>query len=111
MSKMSKKQFFIPQIEEETKKDDLSQNIIPPRKEEKYESEGFISSLYGRNVKNTDYYPGVEQGTGNTRRYETLKENRTDYAEFDQYIFNKKSNIFSEYMFAFYLFMCYNQYK
>ena len=86
---MSKKQFFIPQIEEETNKDDLSQNIIPPRKEEKYESEGFISSLYGRNVKNTDYYPGVEQGTGNTRRYETLKENRTDYAEFDQYIFNK----------------------
>ena len=53
---MAKKQFFIPQIEEETKKDDLSQNIIPPRKEEKYESEGFISSLYGRNVKNADYY-------------------------------------------------------
>ena len=84
---MAKKQFFIPQVEEEPKKSGLDGVVIPPRKEEKYESEGFISSLYGRNVKNTDYYPGVGKEKSDTRRYETLKENRKDYAEFDQFIF------------------------
>ena len=86
---MSKKDFFIPQVDDEPNKTGIDSVTIPPRKQQKYESEGFISSLYGRNVKDDDYVPNSEKEKGDTRRYETLKSDRKDYNEFNQYIFNK----------------------
>jgi len=90
---MANKDFFIPQVEDdeiEEKKQTVEQEVVSPKKEKTYESEGFISSLYGRNVKNDGYYPDMASGTTKSRRYETLKDNRTDYSEFDQYIINKQ---------------------
>ena len=86
---MSKKDFFIPQVDDEPNKTGIDSVTIPPRKQQKYESEGFISSLYGRNVKDDDYVPNSEKEKRDTRRYETLKSDRKDYNEFNQYIFNK----------------------
>ena len=90
---MANKDFFIPQVEDdeiEEKKQTAEQEVVFPKKEKTYESEGFISSLYGRNVKNDGYYPDMASGNTKSRRYETLKDNRTDYSEFDQYIINKQ---------------------
>jgi len=93
VKEMANKDFFIPQVEDdeiEEKKQTVEQEVVSPKKEKTYESEGFISSLYGRNVKNDGYYPDMASGTTKSRRYETLKDNRTDYSEFDQYIINKQ---------------------
>ncbi len=98
---MAKKDFFIPQVEDDEQEKKTKEvepkvetsKVETSKQENTYESEGFISTIYGRNVKNTGYYPGVEPSSNRTRRYETLKENRKDYAEFEQYIINKKPNV------------------
>ena len=98
---MAKKDFFIPQVEDDEQEKKTKEvepkvetsKVEKSKQEDTYESEGFISTIYGRNVKNAGYYPGVEPNSNRTRRYETLKENRKDYAEFEQYIINKKPNV------------------
>lgn len=87
---MQRKGFFIPQVpvEEEVEKV-VQTEETPTRQPKKHEGSTFISSIYGRDVEDNDYYPGInEPSNTGTRRYETLKENRTDYAEFEQYIIN-----------------------
>ncbi len=87
---MEKKGFFIPQVpvEEEQVEKVVKTEETPTRQTKKREPNTFISSIYGREVEDNDYYPGIDESATGTRRYETLKENRTDYAEFEQYFIN-----------------------
>lgn len=85
---MAKKDFFIPQIEEEVveKKQE---------KQKKYQPEGFVSSIYGKNVVDNTYYQGVKYDNKG-RQYDTFreKENRVDADDFKDYIIPR--DIFSK---------------
>lgn len=85
---MAKKDFFIPQIEEEVveKKQE---------KQKKYQPEGFVSSIYGKNVVDNTYYQGVKYDNKG-RQYDTFreKENRVDVDDFKDYIIPR--DIFSK---------------
>lgn len=85
---MAKKDFFIPQIEEEVV--DKKQE-----KQKKYQPEGFVSSIYGKNVVDNTYYQGIKYDNKG-RQYDTFreKENRVDVDDFKDYIIPR--DIFSK---------------
>ena len=85
---MAKKDFFIPQIEEENV--DKKQE-----KQKKYQPEGFVSSIYGKNVVDNTYYQGIKYDNKG-RQYDTFreKENRVDVDDFKDYIIPR--DIFSK---------------
>ena len=77
---MPKKDFFIPQIEEE-----VVETKQEPKK--KYQPEGFVSSIYGKNVVDNTYYQGVKY-ENKGRQYDTFREKdkRVDVDDFKDYI-------------------------
>lgn len=83
---MSKKDFFIPQItddnEIENQKDDSSKK--------KYQPEGFVSSIYGKNVVDNNYFPGIKYDNG-ARQYDSFrdKDKRVVEEDFREYIIPK----------------------
>ena len=85
---MAKKDFFIPQIEEEVVEN-------KQEKQKKYQPEGFVSSIYGKNVVDNTYYQGVKYDNKG-RQYDTFreKENRVDVDDFKDYIIPR--DIFSK---------------
>ena len=53
-----KKNFFIPQIEEDPKEENNENNgNTSEKKKENYQSEKFVSPIFGTRVKDNDYYP------------------------------------------------------
>ena len=58
---MSRKDFFVPQVEEDTVVQKPTNNEVNNQpKEKKYQPEGFVSSIYGKNVIDNAYYQGVK---------------------------------------------------
>ena len=64
-----KKNFFIPQIEEEVKEE----NTKEEKKSEQYKSEKFVSPIFGTKVKDKDYYPSFSYQNGG-RQYDSFRE-------------------------------------
>ena len=81
---MPKKDFFIPQVEEEVVSQTKEQ-VQEPKK--KYQPEGFVSSIYGKNVVDNTYYQGVKY-ENKGRQYDTFREKdkRVDVDDFKDYI-------------------------
>jgi hypothetical protein len=105
---MAKKDFFIPQVEEDVTVEVKEQ---PQETKKKYQPEGFVSSIYGKNVVDNTYYQGVKY-ENRGRQYDTFRERdkRVDVDDFKDYIIprdifsnnnnsnstrNSNSNIFS----------------
>lgn len=86
---MSRKNFFIPQIKEEEKEDIIEEETI--ERKTKYQSDGFVSSLYGKNVKDADYVPGVAYGN-NAKQYDSFRSNdrRNTMNDFEDYIYSNR---------------------
>lgn len=80
---MSRKNFFIPQVEEDT----IVETEKKQEPKKKYQPEGFVSSIYGKNVVDNTYYQGVKY-ENKGRQYDTFreKENRVDVDDFKDYI-------------------------
>lgn len=93
---MGKKDFFIPQIPDDSVEEERE-------KEKKYKPEGFVSSIYGKNVVGNSYYPGVKYSNGG-RQYDSFRDKdkrivKDDYKDYliPKNIFgNKKSPINNE---------------
>ncbi len=85
---MAKKDFYIPQIEGEEIK--LEKNDNENETNKKYQSEGFISSIYGKNTKDNSYYHGVQYGN-NGRQYDSFREKtqRSTPDDFKDYLIPK----------------------
>lgn len=86
--------FFIPQItddEVEVKEETVVQKA--PSKPS-YKPEGFVSSLYGKNVKDNSYYHGVEYGNGG-RQYDAFrdKDKKINPDDYKDYIIQKDPNL------------------
>lgn len=86
---MARKNFFIPQITEEEKDEIITEEQV--EKKPKYQSDGFVSSLYGKNVKDTDYIPGVAYGN-NAKQYDSFRSNdrRNTMNDFEDYIYSNR---------------------
>ena len=87
---MARNNFVIHQIEEETIEQQKEQT-----QKKKYQPEGFVSSIYGKNVVDNTYYQGVKY-ENKGRQYDSFreKENRVDVDDFKDYIISK--DIFSK---------------
>lgn len=81
---MAKKDFFIPQVEEDVTVEVKEQ---PQETKKKYHPEGFVSSIYGKNVVDNTYYQGVKY-ENRGRQYDTFRERdkRVDVDDFKDYI-------------------------
>lgn len=88
---MAKKQFYIPQVEDNEQEQE--QVFSSDGSKTKYESEGFVSSLYGKNVKDNAYFHGVKYDNGG-KQYNSFREKdkRTDVDDFKDYIINYDPN-------------------
>lgn len=86
---MVKKDFYIPQIEEDDKYE-VNSNFEEETEKQKYQPEGFVSSLYGKNVKDNAYFHGVKYDNGG-RQYDSFRdrEKRVDIDDFKDYIIPK----------------------
>ena len=89
---MAKKEFFIPQIQDEKEEDVIEEESLKTQKP-KYQSDGFVSSLYGKNVKDTDYIPGVAYGN-NAKQYDSFRgsDKRNVLNDFEDYIYSNRRN-------------------
>lgn len=85
---MGKKDFFIPQIPDDSVEEERE-------KEKKYKPEGFVSSIYGKNVVGNSYYPGVKYSNGG-RQYDSFrdKDKRIVKDDYKDYLIPK--NIFGD---------------
>ncbi len=75
---MAKKDFFIPQIEE----DQIEEQKQQEEQKKKYQPEGFVSSVYGKNVVDNTYYPGIKYSNGG-RQYDSFRDKDKRVAPFD----------------------------
>lgn len=90
---MGKKDFYIPQIPDEN-----SDELRGKEQEKKVKPEGFVSSIYGKNVVGNTYYPGVKY-SNQGRQYDSfrekdkrvVKDNYKDYLIPKDIFANKKS--------------------
>lgn len=87
---MANKNFFIPQVVDEMVNDEGHNDNVAPESKKKYEFEGFVSSIYGKNVKNNTYFHGVKYGNEG-RQYDSFrdKEQRKNIDDFKDYIIPK----------------------
>lgn len=87
---MAKKDFFIPQIQDDKVEEEVV--VEQPVQKPKYQSDGFISSIYGKNVKNVDYIPSTDYGN-NAKQYDSFrdKDRRNVLNDFDDYIYSNRS--------------------
>jgi len=87
---MSRKNFVIPQVEDEVIEQKQEQ-----QQKKKYQPEGFVSSIYGKNVVDNTYYQGVKY-ENKGRQYDSFrdKEDRVEMDDFKDYIIPK--DIFSK---------------
>lgn len=83
---MSKKDFFIPQITDEN---DINEQQEDSSKK-KYQPEGFVSSIYGKNVVDNNYFPGIKYDNG-ARQYDSFrdKDKRVVQDDFKDYLIPK----------------------
>ena len=90
---MDKKNFFIPQIEEDKpeEKDNNQQRKEAPKKEN-YQTEKFVSPIFGTRVKDKDYYPSYSYQNGG-KQYDSFrdadKKQRSD--DYLDYVINHKT--------------------
>ena len=90
---MDKKNFFIPQIEEDKpeEKDNNQQRKEAPKKEN-YQTEKFVSPIFGTRVKDKDYYPSYSYQNGG-KQYDSFrdadKKQRSD--DYLDYVINPKT--------------------
>ena len=85
---MSRKDFFVPQVEDDTVVQKPTNNEVNNQpKEKKYQPEGFVSSIYGKNVIDNAYYQGVKY-ENKGRQYDSFrdKEKRVVEDDFKDYI-------------------------
>lgn len=90
---MGRKDFYIPQIPDEN-----SDELRGKEQEKKVKPEGFVSSIYGKNVVGNTYYPGVKY-SNQGRQYDSfrekdkrvVKDNYKDYLIPKDIFANKKS--------------------
>ena len=66
-----KKNFFIPQIEEDPKEE--NKDNTSEKKKENYQSEKFVSPIFGTRVKDNDYYPSFSYQNGG-RQYDSFRD-------------------------------------
>ena len=93
---MSKKVFFVPQVEDETVvKQTTNVETSNPKQEKKYQPEAFVSSIYGKNVVDNAYYQGVKY-ENKGRQYDSFREKdkRVVEDDFKEYIIPR--DIFSK---------------
>lgn len=82
-----KKNFFIPQIEEDPKEENNENNgNTSEKKKENYQSEKFVSPIFGTRVKDNDYYPSFSYQNGG-RQYDSFRDEdkrirQDDYKDF-----------------------------
>ena len=91
---MPRKNFYIPQIDEDEELEESSlENTEEKQPKKKYVSDGFVSSIYGKNVKDDSYYPGVKYGNGG-RQYDSFrdKDKRVNMDDFKDYIIQTDPN-------------------
>ncbi len=83
---MNKKNFYIPQVEKEEKKV-IEEVKETPKAEPQEHLEGFVSPIYGKNVKDESYLPG-EGYRSSIRQYDSFrkKEDRIDPNDYKEYI-------------------------
>ena len=71
---MDKKNFFIPQIEEDKKEEVKETKVAEPVKKENYKTDKFVSPIFGTRVKDNDYYPSYSYNNGG-RQYDSFRDN------------------------------------
>ena len=86
----NKKNFFIPQIEEDQNevKQENNNNVNTPKKEN-YKTEKFVSPIFGTRVKDDDYYPSFSYQNGG-RQYDSFRDEdkRVRQDDYKDYIIN-----------------------
>ncbi|MBO7078233.1 MAG: DNA translocase FtsK [Bacilli bacterium] len=84
---MDKKNFFIPQIEEDkTEGKENTSNQQEKPKKENYQTEKFVSPIFGTRVKDKDYYPTYSYQNGG-KQYDSFrdpdkKQRQDDYKDY-----------------------------
>ena len=84
---MDKKNFFIPQIEEDkTEEKESTSNQQEKPKKENYQTEKFVSPIFGTRVKDKDYYPTYSYQNGG-KQYDSFrdpdkKQRQDDYKDY-----------------------------
>ncbi len=86
----NKKNFFIPQIEEdqnEVKQENNNNENV--QKKENYKTEKFVSPIFGTRVKDDDYYPSFSYQNGG-RQYDSFRDEdkRVRQDDYKDYIIN-----------------------
>lgn len=86
---MAKKEFFIPQIQDNKVEEEVVEEKQQVSQKPRYQLDGFVSSLYGKNVKDTDYIPSADYGN-NAKQYDSFrdKDRRNILNDFDDYIYS-----------------------
>ena len=87
----NKKNFFIPQIEEDQNevKQENNSNNTNVQKKENYKTEKFVSPIFGTRVKDDDYYPSFSYQNGG-RQYDSFRDEdkRVRQDDYKDYIIN-----------------------
>lgn len=83
---MDKKNFFIPQIEEDKKEEKENNQKNDTPKKENYQTEKFVSPIFGTRVKDKDYYPTYSYQNGG-KQYDSFrdadkKQRQDDYLDY-----------------------------
>ena len=80
---VDKKNFYIPQIEEEEKESKVVEN--KPKEKDRYIPDQFVSPISGRNVKDEVSFPSVSYNNGG-KQYDSFrdddKKQRNDYSDY-----------------------------
>ena len=85
----NKKNFFIPQIEEDQNEVKQENNNANAQKKENYKTEKFVSPIFGTRVKDDDYYPSFSYQNGG-RQYDSFRDEdkRVRQDDYKDYIIN-----------------------
>ena len=85
----NKKNFFIPQIEEDQNEVKQENNNANAQKKENYKTEKFVSPIFGTRVKDDDYYPSFSYQNGG-REYDSFRDEdkRVRQDDYKDYIIN-----------------------
>ncbi len=88
---MVKEEFFIPQLRDENEELKKQQE----EKKKKFQPEGYVSSIYGKNIKDNNYYPGIKYDNGG-RQYDSFrdKDKRVIQQDFKEYLIPKSDELY-----------------